>query len=111
MMDRHRCLWLIWILAADGWVGGTNLPHHGGKSANTSMLYNWARPRIVMVRQRMPAPGTNDALTPLERSGIPLLRTWQRGAVHFQWGPDGIITEGFLDHVDQDRSRPVAMEK
>jgi competence protein ComEC len=49
------------------------------------MRYNWAKSRTVMVGQRLPTPGTNDALTPLERSGIPLLRTWQRGAVHFQW--------------------------
>jgi competence protein ComEC len=84
---------------------------HGGKTANPPALYAWARPSAVFVSQRSPTFGTTDALTPLERSGIPLLRTWQRGAVHFQWGPDGIITEGFLDHVDQDRSRPVAMEK
>lgn len=71
-------------------------PHHGGKTANTSMLYEWARPRAVMVSQRMPVAGTNDALAPLERGGIPLLRTWKRGAVRFQWSTDGIITEGFL---------------
>jgi competence protein ComEC len=79
-------------------------PHHGGKSANPSMLYNWAKPRTVMVSQRMPATGTNDALTPLERSGIPLLRTWQRGAVHIEWRADRVITEGFLDHHDRPRS-------
>jgi competence protein ComEC len=76
-------------------------PHHGGKSANPSWLYSWARPWAVIVSQRMPAPGTGDALAPLERSGISLLRTWQRGAVHFQWRSDHIITEGFLDHCDQ----------
>jgi len=26
-----------------------------------------------------------------------VLRTWQRGAIHFRWTPDGIITQGFLD--------------
>ena len=26
-----------------------------------------------------------------------MLRTWQRGAIHFRWTPDGIITQGFLD--------------
>ena len=61
------------------------------------MLYNWAKPRTVMVSQRMPAPGTSDALTPLERSGIPLLRTWQSGAIHFEWSDPRIVTEGFLD--------------
>ena len=76
-------------------------PHHGGKTANPAMLYSWAGPRTVMVSQRMPVPGTNDALTPLERSGIPLLRTWQCGAVHFQWRSDRIVTEGFLDQRGQ----------
>jgi competence protein ComEC len=85
-------------------------PHHGGRSANSPMLYAWARPRRVMVSQRMPAPGTNDALRQLERSGIPLLRTWQRGAVHFQWSSDHIITEGFLDHRDPRRSRALPGE-
>jgi hypothetical protein len=45
--------------------------------------------------------GTSDALAPLERSGIPLLRTWQRGAVHIQWRSDRIIADGFLDDHDQ----------
>src|SRR5271166_811409 len=72
-------------------------PHHGGKSANPSWLYSWARPRTVVVSQRPPAPGTTDAVTPLERAGTPVLRTWQRGAIHFRWAPDGIITQGFLD--------------
>jgi len=83
-------------------------PHHGGKSANPAMLYAWARPRTVMVSQRPPAPGTTDALTPLERSGIPLLRTWQRGAIHFEWRADRIITEGYLDRHDPPRSRAMA---
>jgi len=68
------------------------------------MLYAWARPQADIVSQRMPAPGMTDALTTLERSGLPLLRTWQRGAVHFQWSLDHIITESFLDHHDQPRS-------
>jgi competence protein ComEC len=86
-------------------------PHHGGKSANPPWLYDWARPRAIVVSQRMLASGATDALTPLERSGIPLLRTWQRGAVHFQWCSDQIITEGFLDQQDQPRSRPLYREK
>jgi hypothetical protein len=43
--------------------------------------------------------------TPPEPSGIPLLRTWQRGAVHFQWRSDHIITEGFLDQRDPPQAR------
>jgi hypothetical protein len=42
------------------------------------MLY--ARPRTAIVSQRMPATGTTDVLTPMERSGIPLLRT--KGPIH-----------------------------
>jgi competence protein ComEC len=86
-------------------------PHHGGKSANPLTLYNWARPRTVVVSQRMPAPGTTDALTPLERSGTPLLRTWQRGAVHIQWRSDRIITDGFLDHHEQPPPRHLSRGK
>ncbi len=86
-------------------------PHHGGKTANPSWLYSWARPRTVMVSQRPTSPGTSDALTPLERSGIPLLRTWQLGAVHFRWRSDHIITEGFLDHHGQPRSRRLSQGK
>ena len=48
-------------------------PHHGRWSANPSVLYARAKPWAVMVSHRMPAAGTSDALTPLERSGIPLL--------------------------------------
>jgi hypothetical protein len=69
------------------------------------MLYNWARPRTVVVSQRMPAVGTSDALTPLEWNGIALLRTWQRGAVQFDWRSDQIVAEGFLDRNDPTRSR------
>jgi competence protein ComEC len=86
-------------------------PHHGGKSANTSMLYNWAKPRTVMVSQRMPAAGSSEALAPLERSGIPLLRTWQRGAVHFQCRSDQIVTEGFLGQHDQPSALPLSRGK
>jgi competence protein ComEC len=80
-------------------------PHHGGKSANPLMLYNWARPSTVVVSQRSPVFGATDALTPVERSGIPLLRTWRRGAIHFQLRPDRIVTEGFLDQQHPTRSR------
>ncbi len=68
------------------------------------MLYDWARPRTVLASQRSPTFAPTDALTPIERSGIPLLRTWQRAAVHFQWSADRIITEGSLDRFDRPRS-------
>lgn len=100
-----------WPLGAAGWVGAVGAPHHGGKSANPLMLYDWARPSVVVVSQRPSAPGTSDVLTPLERSGIPLLRTWQRGAVHFQWSSDAVIMEGFIDHHGETRSRPRRLGK
>ncbi len=92
-----RALLLILLLGVAATVGALCAPHHGGKSANPSWLYSWARPRTVVVSQRPPAPGTTDALTPLERAGTLVLRTWQRGAIHFRWTPDGIVTQGFLD--------------
>ena len=72
-------------------------PHHGGKSANPLWLYSWAKPRAVVVSQRPSVSGTTDALSPVERGGIPLLRTWERGAIHFRWSFDRILTQGFLD--------------
>jgi hypothetical protein len=94
------------LLAVAGVVGASSAPHHGGKSANTSMLYNLARPRAVVVSQRTADLGATDALTPLERSGIPLLRTRQRGAVHYQWANDRIVTSGFLDQREKPPARP-----
>jgi hypothetical protein len=41
----RRILPLVSVLG----VGGTNLPHHGGRSADPAWLYSWARPRTVMV--------------------------------------------------------------
>ena len=76
-------------------------PHHGGKSANPSWLYSWARPRAVVVSQRPSVSGTTDALSPVERGGISLLRTWERGAIHFRWSFDRILTQGFLDREDR----------
>ena len=95
--QMQRALRFILLLLIAAAVGAADLPHHGGKSANPSWLYSWARPRTVVVSQRPPAPGTTDALTPLELAGTPVLRTWQRGAIHFRWTPDGIVTQGFLD--------------
>ena len=103
----RRALLFILLLIIAAVVGAPDAPHHGGKSDNPSWLYSWARPKAVIVSQRMPAPGTSDALTPLERSGIPLLRTWQRGAVRFRWSSNRIVTEGFLDRHDATRSGPL----
>lgn len=74
-------------------------PHHGGRTANPAWLYEWARPDRVIVSQRPPAPGARDALAPLEERGIPLLRTWERGAVRLRWTTHVIEAVGFLDTV------------
>ena len=73
-------------------------PHHGGKTANPEWLYQWAKPRLVVVSQRPVAARAGDALAPLERRGIPLLRTWRQGSIRLQWTDDGIATRSFLDN-------------
>jgi beta-lactamase superfamily II metal-dependent hydrolase/alpha-beta hydrolase superfamily lysophospholipase len=71
-------------------------PHHGGRSANPASLYEWARPRSVVVSQRAPRTGSADALTPLERREVPLWRTWRDGAIRLRWTDGGIVASGFL---------------
>jgi pimeloyl-ACP methyl ester carboxylesterase len=51
------------------------------------------------------ARGTNDALTALERQGIPLARTWRHGSVGLRWSADGIKTRGFLEEIDRQTER------
>jgi competence protein ComEC len=72
-------------------------PHHGGRSANPPVLYHWADPGVVVVSQRRPPPWTLDALEPLAGRGIPVLRTWQRGAIRLRWTETGLVARGFLD--------------
>ena len=71
-------------------------PHHGGRTANPTWLYEWSEPRLVVVSQRQPAPGSNDALAPLDAQHI-LLRTWQRGAIRLRWTGRGVVASGFRD--------------
>jgi competence protein ComEC len=71
-------------------------PHHGGRTANPSWLYDWADPRLVVVSQRPPAAGSHDALAPLAARQI-LLRTWQRGAIRLTWTKGGVVARGFRD--------------
>ncbi|SIO29120.1 competence protein ComEC [Singulisphaera sp. GP187] len=82
-------------------------PHHGGRSANPESLYTWARPGLVVVSQRPPAVGTRDPLEALEPRGIPLLRTWQRGAIRLRWEPDRLAARGFLDENRSPARSPV----
>jgi competence protein ComEC len=70
-------------------------PHHGGRAANPSRFYDWAKPRLVVVSQRPQSANTSDALAPLERRGIPLLRTWRDGAIRLQWTHGGISVHRF----------------
>jgi competence protein ComEC len=73
-------------------------PHHGGRTANPGWLYQWARPRLVVVSQRPVVAHAGDALAPLEQHGLPLLRTWRHGAIRCTWTDDGIVTHAFLDN-------------
>jgi competence protein ComEC len=75
-------------------------PHHGGRTANPPWLYDWANPRLVVVSQRPPTPGSNDALSPLAARRI-LLRTWQLGAIGLKWTGQGVLVRGFRDDRTQ----------
>ena len=80
-------------------------PHHGGRSANPSTLYLWASPRTVIVSQRSLPTSSNDALSPLERQGVPVRRTWRDGAIQLKWSTDKILTNGFVDLTDRSARR------
>ena len=78
-------------------------PHHGGRTSNPPLLYQWARPRIIAVSQRTPTAGSRDPLAFLDTPGksiAPLLRTWKSGAIQFRWTDQGLAATGFLDPVD-----------
>jgi competence protein ComEC len=81
-------------------------PHHGGRAANPERLYAWASPGLVVVSQRPPAAGTRDPLAAVEARGLPVLRTWQRGAIRLNWSAGGLRPRGFLDEEPAWR-RPV----
>ena len=82
-------------------------PHHGGKSANPETALPVGQ---AAARGRQPAPlpaRTADALAPVERSGVPLLRTWRQGAIRLRWTGEGISAGGFLDDKgDHSRGEP-----
>lgn len=72
-------------------------PHHGGRAANPAWLYERISPAVVVVSQRPPQPGFKDSLDFLDDRGIPVMRTWRRGAVRMTWKESGIVARGFLD--------------
>ena len=72
-------------------------PHHGGRTSNPPWLYNWARPALVVVSQKPPAPGSRDPLELIAQGHFPLLRTWEAGAIRLRWSPSGLVATGFLD--------------
>jgi competence protein ComEC len=101
-------------LEADGLVALKSLPlprpdvllapHHGGRTANPPWLYDWANPRLVVVSQRPPAPGTNDPLASIAGRRL-LLRTWTCGAIRLSWTRDGVSARGMSTDLV---SRPAA---
>jgi competence protein ComEC len=72
-------------------------PHHGSRVANARRFYDWSRPHAVIVSQEPPRAGTRDALTDVAARGLPVLRTWQRGALRLTFDAGGITIRGFLD--------------
>lgn len=71
-------------------------PHHGGRAANPPWLYDWARPGLVVVSQKPPTLPGQDALRWLDERRVPVLRTWQQGAIRLRWTDEGIVASGFL---------------
>ncbi len=76
-------------------------PHHGGRTSNPRLLYEWARPQIVAVSQRPPVAGNKDPLAFLAtmQPAPRLLPTWQAGAIRFRWLDAGLAATGYLDPV------------
>jgi len=75
-------------------------PHHGGKAANPAWLYEWAKPRAVVVSQKPLLPRSGDALAPIEERGTPLLRTWRQGAIRLRFSALGTTARGFVEKGD-----------
>jgi competence protein ComEC len=75
--------------------------HHGGRTASPAWFFDWAKPDLVVVSQRRPAAGARDYLAFLKSRGVPLLSTWQHGALQLRWGAEGIHVRGFLDAADK----------
>ena len=80
-------------------------PHHGGRTANPEWLYEWARPRLVVVSQRPIAGRAGERpfadRTP-RNSGTPNLA---KGSIRLRWTSQGVTARAFLDdridHVEK----------
>ena len=73
-------------------------PHHGGRTANPEWLYEWAKPRLVVVSQRRERLTRPTPSLPSRGSGSRSCATWRHGSIHFTWMDDGIMTRTFLDN-------------
>jgi competence protein ComEC len=63
-------------------------PHHGGRTANPTWLYDWVEPRAVVASQR----DRGEDRDPLRTSvppGVLLFRTYRAGALNLIWTPGG----------------------
>ena len=76
-------------------------PHHGGRTANAPTFYDWGRPGLVVVSQRRGRAGTTDPLEFLSGRGVPVLRTWESGAIRLEWdAARGPVARGFQNATD-----------
>ena len=75
-------------------------PHHGGRTANPEWLYEWAKPRLVVVSQRPVDP--RDQRRPVRRSNaeeFPSSEPGERARSACDGRDDGIAARGFLDET------------
>lgn len=70
-------------------------PHHGSKTANTSSLAEWARPRLVVSCEGSPR-GPVRAPEPYTEQGSVFLGTWPHGAITVRSSPAGLQVETFV---------------
>lgn len=69
-------------------------PHHGSRTSNTVEFANWARPRLVVSSQNRPRWPAKEPDVFTQR-GIPMLTTWQHGAVTLRSRPGGLVVETY----------------
>ncbi len=103
-LEREGLSTLVGMTPPDPPIDAFLAPHHGGRTSNPPSLYDWAKPRIVAVSQRPPNVGTRDPLAFLDAEGgrhPQVLRTWNSGAIHLRWTPEGLKATGFLDPIEQ----------